>query len=250
MDGPLVSIITVCYNAGKTIRTTIESVLNQSYNNFEYIIVDGESNDNTLEIIKGFDEEFKKKSIKFLLISEHDEGIYDAMNKGIRNAHGEIIGIINSDDWYELNAVELIVNLAKQHPCEDIFHGLLRYIRNGKVFWIIGRSVEFLQFDMIPHPTCFIRKKVYDKHGLFNSKFKIVGDYELMLRYRAAGVAFYFSENILANFRMDGVSSNVYKTMKEKLYIQRQYKIISVFHFFILSIQNSAINFIKKIFCI
>ncbi len=103
-DKPLVSIITVCLNSEKTIEQTIQSVINQTYPNIEYIIIDGKSTDRTLEIID------KYKGKISILVSESDEGIYDAMNKGLKLATGELIGIINSDDWYESDAVETIVN--------------------------------------------------------------------------------------------------------------------------------------------
>ncbi|WP_418965060.1 glycosyltransferase, partial [Cetobacterium sp.] len=109
MNDILVSIVTVAYNSSKTIEKTIESVLNQSYKNIEYIIVDGESKDNTLEIIKKFQKNFENRGIKYKFISEKDNGIYDAMNKGISMCQGELVGMINSDDWYELDAVQNIV---------------------------------------------------------------------------------------------------------------------------------------------
>ena len=99
-NSPLISIITVSYNAVKTIEDTITSVLNQTYSNIEYIIIDGASTDGTLEVIKKYQDDIS------IIVSEPDKGIYDAMNKGIERANGELIGIINADDWYEANAVE------------------------------------------------------------------------------------------------------------------------------------------------
>ncbi len=99
--GLLVSIITVSYNSEKSIRRTIESVLNQTYSKIEYHIVDGLSTDNTIEIAREYDEKFAEKGIKYIISSERDNGIYDAMNKGILRSAGKIVGIINSDDWYE-----------------------------------------------------------------------------------------------------------------------------------------------------
>ena len=108
---PLISIITVCFNSSKTIRQTIESVLNQTYTNIEYILVDGKSTDNTVAIIEEYAPQFTAKGIVYRWVSEPDAGIYDAMNKGIKLATGEWIGIINSDDWYELDACEnMLIN--------------------------------------------------------------------------------------------------------------------------------------------
>jgi len=109
MKTPLISIITVCFNSENTIKDTIESVLNQTYKNIEYLIIDGKSSDETLNIIKSFEEKFNNSKITFKWISEADKGIYDAMNKGLKMANGELIGILNSDDWYELETVKIIV---------------------------------------------------------------------------------------------------------------------------------------------
>lgn len=101
---PLISIVTVSFNSEKTIRQTIESVLNQTYTNIEYNIVDGASTDRTVEIATQYKDDFEAKGIKYIITSEKDKGIYDAMNKGIARSHGEIVGLINSDDWYETDA--------------------------------------------------------------------------------------------------------------------------------------------------
>ena len=116
-NSPLISIITVVYNGSKTLKQTIDSVLSQNYKNIEYIVIDGGSNDGTLDIIKKYESHIN------YWISEPDKGLYDAMNKGISAAKGVLIGMINSDDWYELNAVELIVKAYIENPSKLIFHG-------------------------------------------------------------------------------------------------------------------------------
>ena len=144
-----VSIITVCYNSAATIRRTIESVLHQTYTDIEYIIVDGMSNDGTLEIINEFQDIFENR-IK--LISEPDRGIYDAMNKGIRIATGALIGILNSDDFYESAAVEHMVYSMTEEKYQ-ILYGFMRTVKNGDEYTIGRSSHKFLREGMIGHPA-------------------------------------------------------------------------------------------------
>src|SRR5690606_12044873 len=181
-ETPLVSIITVSFNSSETIENTILGTLNQTYDNLEYIIVDGASSDKTLDIIKKYEGSFKEKNIFYKYISEPDKGIYDAMNKGIRMCSGELIGIINSDDWYEANAVENIVVTYLDNKDVDIFHGLLRYISyDGQLDSISGHHSRLLHRTMIEHPTCFVKSECYLRIGLFDSNYRSAADYEWML---------------------------------------------------------------------
>ena len=136
-----VSIITVSYNSEKTIRRTIESVLNQTYRNIEYIIIDGASSDSTVDIIKEYESKFLGR-LKW--ISETDSGIYDAMNKGICKASGELIGIINSDDYYEKEAVEHMVNALGSEEYQ-VLYGMMRTLKNGEEFSIGIRTHKDLR---------------------------------------------------------------------------------------------------------
>ena len=200
-----VSVITPCLNSKRTIKDTIESVLNQTYKNIEYIVVDGESTDGTLDIIKEYLPQFHGR-MKY--ISEKDNGIYDAMNKGIKMSTGAVIGIINSDDFYEFDAVENIVQYITGEKYQVIY-GYCRIIDNNHITGIIKRNHKGLGKEMIPHPTCFITKKTYKDFGLFLTLYKITGDYELMLRLFYSGkVKFIQVKEILANFTLGGISSN------------------------------------------
>lgn len=210
----LVSIITVCYNSEKTVAKAIESVLNQTYSEIEYIIVDGASKDNTLSVARGYEEKFREKGYDFKIVSEKDNGIYDAMNKGIRMAKGELIGMINSDDWYEPIAVETAVKAHQETGC-DLFYGDINLIRSdGSV--IVKRS----KLDRFPssrhwnHPTTFITKKTYDEVGLYRCQ-TVYDDYDLVLRIRAAGKKVAIRNVVLANFRTGGVSNR--KSLKDCL---------------------------------
>lgn len=163
----LVSVITVCYNSGDTIARTIESILNQSYANIEYIVIDGKSNDNTVEIVNGFQDAFYEKFHRRIsIVSEPDQGIYDAMNKGIRLAKGTFIGILNSDDTYEPDAVSTVVIKASDELLQICYGGIKIY-EGDKLESIVFLSHEFMEERMIAHPACFVSKAVYDKYGTF-----------------------------------------------------------------------------------
>ena len=202
----LISIITVCFNSEKTIRDTIESVLNQTYGEVEYIVVDGLSTDGTVQIAREYERKFADKGYRYQIISEKDNGIYDAMNKGIRNASGEIVGIINSDDWYEPDALETVANTYRQTPF-DMFYADIRIIReNGSSFIKHSRLEKHPSSRNWNHPTTFITKKTYDECGLFSCK-GFYDDYDLILRVRHAGKKIVIVNKVLANFRVGGVSN-------------------------------------------
>lgn len=218
MNKIMFSIITVAYNSETTIRDTIESVLNQSYDNYEYLIIDGKSTDSTLDIIKEYEEKFKGK-MKY--ISEPDQGIYDAMNKGISMASGELIGIINSDDWYERNALE---NVARQYQEYDytVYYGYMRTVdaMTGKEIRCALYSHEYIREAMINHPTVFVSKKIYDKFGVFDCQYKASADYDFIVRLtKQREIRFVKMNDVQANFRTGGVSENpkaLMETMKIK----------------------------------
>lgn len=219
-----VSIITPCLNSAVTIRQTIESVLKQTYTNIEYIIVDGESKDGTLDIIREYIPLFGGR---LRYISEKDNGIYSAMNKGIRLSKGLLIGIINSDDYYENDAVEKIV----QHMTNDkyqVLYGYCRLIKNNRITGMLKNRHEILEQRMIPHPTCFITRWIYRDFGLFLTVFKIAGDYDLMLRlYYSGKVTFIQVKKIIANFRIGGACSDLERVKREDAMIRYHYKAIS-----------------------
>lgn len=216
------SIITVCFNSVKTIETTLKSVLNQSFKDFEYIIIDGASQDGTMEIIRRYEPMFEGK-MKW--ISEADHGIYDAMNKGIEMASGDLIGIVNSDDYYEPDALEQI---AQAYLGDDycIIYGLLRTVLNGREVSVYLKNHEFLEEDMIAHPSCFVSRKVYEKFGRYSSKYAYSADYEFMLRIkRQDEVRFIEIYHIISNFSLDGASGSV-NAYRDTLRLKHEYHLI------------------------
>lgn len=221
MSKPKVSIITVCYNSAKTIEDTIQSVVNQTYDNIEYIIIDGLSTDNTLEIVN----KYKGKIAK--VVSEKDAGLYDAINKGIGLATGDIIANLNSDDFYIDNNVIADVVSTFEKEKTDTLYGDLYYVDavdTNKIvrYWKSREYKEglFLKGWMPPHPTFFVKKEVYQKHGLFDLQFKSAADYEIMLRFiHRFKTSIAYLPRVLVKMRVGGVSnaslSNRIKANKE-----------------------------------
>lgn len=201
----LVSIVTVSYNSEKTIEDTIKSVLNQTYKNLEYIIIDGDSNDKTVEIIKSYENIFLDKGINFKWISGKDKGIYDAMNKGIKISKGEIVGIINSDDWYEKDAVEKII---EKYSIEkfDMIYGDIRIIGENRKFIKKAKLTKIVTTRHWNHPTTFISRNVYNE---IQYKLESINDdLDLILKIRKIpDYKITIINETLANFRMGGISN-------------------------------------------
>lgn len=180
-----ISIITATYNSGAHISDCVRSVNNQTFNNIEHIIIDGASKDNTLEIINSLPNRVAS------IVSEPDKGIYDAMNKGIKAATGDIIGILNSDDFFASN--DVIENIVKEFSNDSTLEGIytnLYYVNQDNPDQIIRHWVSnsfkkrsFFKGWHPPHPTLYLRREVYEKYGNFNLDFSLSADFELMLRF-------------------------------------------------------------------
>lgn len=179
-----VSIITVVYNGAEFVRSCIESVLNQTYDNIEYIVVDGKSTDGTVDIIKSYGTKVAR------FVSEPDKGLYDAMNKGIQLATGDVIGLLNADDFYRHNRViENMVATFKKNDSDAVYGDMLYVDRTDtsklKRYWRSGWYSDnaFLWGWMPGHLSFFAKRWLYEKHGLFRLDMKSAADYELMLRF-------------------------------------------------------------------
>lgn len=205
-----VSIITSCYNRDETIRGAIESVLSQDYPDVEYIIIDGASKDNSLSIIN----EYKDRIAT--IVSEPDHGMYEAINKGIRMATGDIIGLVHSDDFlFSNDTISHIVEEFNKTGADFIYgDGLfVDYDNTNKVIrkWIGGDYRMWkVKHGWLPlHPTCYIRRNVMLKHGLYNETYKIAADSDLLFRYLVSGnlSVSYLHENII-RMRMGGMSTD------------------------------------------
>jgi glycosyltransferase involved in cell wall biosynthesis len=179
-----ISVITVCFNSEKTILDSLNSVINQKGVELEQIFIDGKSSDSTIDLIKPFLND------TVILISEKDYGIYDAMNKGIQTASGDVIGLLNSDDvYYNESVLENVSEIFRTNPQIDIVYGDLVYVAQNNLNKIVRKWISkpyyerfFEHANVPPHPSVFLRKSVYEKMGLFDLNFKLAADYEFLLR--------------------------------------------------------------------
>jgi glycosyltransferase involved in cell wall biosynthesis len=247
-----ISIITVCYNSAKTIESCIKSVINQTYNNIEYIIIDGNSTDSTTQIINNYRNKISK------IIIEDDNGIYDAMNKGIKISSGSVIGILNSDDFYPNNLI--IETIMKQISNDklDGCYGDLCYVDEYNTDKIIRKwkSSEYVNglFSkgwVPPHPTVFLKKYIYDTHGYFDLKYTIASDFDMLVKlFYIKKIRMKYFPNVTVYMRNGGKSnssfSNIIKQNKEILSILNKYRIPhNKIIFFIMKIINRATQYLS-----
>lgn len=205
-----VSIITITYNSSATVEDTLRTVVSQDYPDLEYIIIDGKSKDKTLEIV----EKYKHGIAK--IVSEKDKGLYDALNKGIKHATGDIIGMLHSDDLYANDQVisKVVKKFEEDPSTEGVYADLVFVNRNdvNKVMrtWNSGEYEEdaFVRGWMPPHPTFFVKKECYEKFGGFNTELKLSADYELMLRLiHKNKIKLAYLNEVIVKMRMGGVSN-------------------------------------------
>lgn len=203
-----ISLITVCYNSEKTIKDTFESVLKQKYDNYEYLVIDGASKDSTVKIIKEYEKKFKGK-MKW--ISEKDKGIYDAMNKGVKMASGDVIGLINSDDYLYSADVFSIISDNFDDNVDGVYGNLFLEADDALGIpkrTIISKKGKYSLGWMPPHPTVYLRKEVYKKVGLYDIKFRIAADYDLLLRIYKEHIDLKYINEILVCMRPGGASTD------------------------------------------
>jgi len=211
----IVSIITVVFNGVETIEHCIKSVIEQTYHNIEHIIIDGGSNDGTLEVIKRYIGKIAK------VVSEPDNGIYEALNKGVSISSGDVIGILHSDDIYAHDRViEKVVDVFMKYNVDSCYGDLLYVSKNNqdKVirYWKSSpfKTGKFKHGWMPPHPTFFVKREIYEKYGYFNTNFKIAADYELMLRLlEKHKISTCYIPEVLIKMRLGGVSNRNLKNL-------------------------------------
>lgn len=209
-----VSIITVCYNSGKTIESTIQSILAQDYSNLEYIVVDGGSKDDTLQILQKYRQGITT------LISEPDQGMYDAMNKGIRAASGEVIGILNSDDFFYNEQVIPQVAKAFRSADTEATIGDIIFIKEGSEKVLRKYSARnwspsrFAWGFMPPHPSFFVRQSMFEQFGFYKTDYQIAADYELLIRFLLVHqIRWKYLPIITTKMRMGGTSTQGLKSL-------------------------------------
>lgn len=213
-----ISIITITYNSEKTLRDTIESVLGQSYKDIEYILVDGKSKDSTCDIIRSYGDRISK------FVSEKDNGLYDALNKGIRLTTGDVVGFLHSDDIFaSAETIKMIAEAFIKFQVDSVYGDLVYVDQNDtdKIirFW---RSRKFsrtraLTGWMPPHPTFYVKREVYEKFGGFNTSFRIAADYESILRFLVRfRVSTFYIPLVLIRMRLGGESNKSIKNVIRK----------------------------------
>jgi glycosyltransferase involved in cell wall biosynthesis len=208
-----VSIITATYNSASTIRDTLESVAKQTYSNIEHIIIDGLSKDNTLDIVKEYPHVEK-------VISEKDKGIYDAMNKGIRAATGDVVGILNSDDFYPHNNILKKVTEEFRIKKVNAIIGDILFVSPNNIKKVVRyysakrwKPSKFVKGYMPPHPSFFVYKKFYEQLGVYQIDYKIAADYELLIRFLATNqLSYSYIPEAIVHMRAGGVSNESIKS--------------------------------------
>ncbi|WP_462111255.1 glycosyltransferase family 2 protein [Campylobacter concisus] len=246
-----ISIITVVWNNARTIKDAINSVLNQSYKDVEYIVIDGASTDGTIEIVKSYGDRIK-------FISEKDSGLYDAMNKGICLATGDVVGILNSDDFYASDKILQIVASEFLKTGADSVYANLEYVDANDPKRVIRywKSKKYqnglFRSGWHPaHPTFFVKKEIYKKHGVFDLSFKIAADYEIMLRFfEKYNITSSYVDEVFVKMRMGGESNRSIKNIiKANMESYRAWKANGLYINplrFLLKPFSKVVQFIKK----
>lgn len=253
MESMKISVVTVCYNSAKTIGHTLQSVREQTYGHIEHIVVDGGSSDDTLGIVAAEGQHVAK------LVSERDKGIYDAMNKGIALASGEIIGFINADDFYASTSVLTDVAAAFNSSGADSCFGDLCYVGQADTRRVVRywRSKNFVPgaFEAgwcPPHPTFFVRRSVYQRLGGFDLNFKIAADFELMARYlEVARITSIYIPKVLVKMRLGGTTNkslnNILKQNSEIRQALRKLGLkFSLSKFLLPKLMSRATQFVRR----
>ncbi|MEY2922732.1 MAG: hypothetical protein RL108_1358 [Bacteroidota bacterium] len=246
-----ISIITVVYNNERTINDALESVLEQTYENIEYVIIDGNSKDKTVSIIKEYESKLG------FFVSEQDSGLYDAMNKGINACTGEVIGILNSDDLYQdFDVISDVMENFINDPKLDILYGDLVYVKSNDTNKVVRnwKSKEyyarfFENANVPPHPSLFVRSNVYKEAGFFDLDYKLAADYEFMLRvFKKYNFKTKYINRLITKMRLGGATnqsfSNIVNQNKEILKAWKNNGLYAPFYLMPLRIVKRLSQFI------
>lgn len=219
-DKVFFSIITVCYNSEKTIRQTIESVLMQEYDNYEFIVQDGKSEDGTLELVQNYVKKFEKKNVKMLIASEQDSGIYQAMNRAIHRSSGNWLIFLNSDDqFFSKDILSIVANILENTNCDVLYGDSNSIYPTGIQKREIHDSSKLNKKMSLCHQACFIKSDIMKKY-MYNEAYAIGADYDFFLNVLQGGGKFEKVEKIICNFSKSGVSGkNLVESYKEFLNI-------------------------------
>lgn len=246
-----ISIITVVYNNDKTILDAMQSVFCQTYKNIEYVIIDGGSKDKTVSLINAYKDKLG------YFVSEKDNGLYDAMNKGIKACTGDVIGILNSDDLYQdSNIIEAVMDEFNNNPELDILYGDLVYVKSENTDIVVRnwKSKEyydrfFENANVPPHPSLFVKREVYKEAGLFDLQYKLAADYELMLRmFKKYHFKSKYFNRLIIKMRLGGATNqsfiNIFNQNKEILIAWKNNGLKAPFYLMPLRIFKRLVQFI------
>lgn len=245
-----ISIITVCFNSAATIRDTIESVLAQDYADIEYIIVDGASRDNTLDIVNEYHGRIAQ------VVSEPDKGIYDAMNKGIQLATGDVVGILNSDDFFTSSQSVSKLAAGFVNDVDAVYADLIYVKQHDKAkFSRLYSSAGFARWKirfgfMIPHPTFYVRKALFERLGYYKLDYRVAADFELMARFFKANIKTRRVDTVVVSMREGGISSAGIKwRIHQNMEISRacnENGIFTVLPLLVIKLPFKLLSFFKK----
>ena len=246
-----ISIITVVWNNAKTIKDAIDSVLSQTYENIEYIIIDGASTDGTVEIVQNYGDKISK------FISEKDKGLYDAMNKGIAQATGDIVGILNSDDFYIDEFVcERVIKEFEEKGVDSVYADLVfvkpeNLEKTVRYYDSSHFTPEKFAYGWMPaHPTFFVKKEVYNRYGVFRTDLKIGADFDILVRFLYTHkISYSYIQEILVKMRVGGVStsfSSIWVNTLEQLQVCRDNKIDTNIFKILMKYPTKLLGLIKK----
>lgn len=209
----MISIITVCLNSADTIERAISSLLEQTNCNFEHIVVDGVSKDDTVQIVKKYADEYARKNIKLRIVSEPDEGLYDAMNKGIDMAEGEFVGILNADDYYEKDTVDIVTRAVEGNKDIDIVMGACSTVNGEKSSIRYAKEGRFITSRNFNHGAMFVRKACYMEIGKYANDKNYYDDFMWYIKAIKNNKRFLIVNDVLYNFTYGGMSTK--KSLKE-----------------------------------
>lgn len=217
-----ISVITVAYNSENCIGRSIESILAQTYSDIEYWVIDGKSKDRTVEIAEGYREALEAKGVTYTIVSEKDSGIYDAMNKGIALARGDVIGLLNTDDTYEPDTLQTVADTFRQEQCDLMYANIRMHKTDGSTFIKKARLRKFQTSRDWNHPTTFVKASIYKANPFRN--LGIHDDYGFFLQMKQQKRKIVIVDKVLANFQMGGASNHKdFKAAKKRIMDRYKY---------------------------
>jgi glycosyltransferase involved in cell wall biosynthesis len=209
-----VSIITVALNSARHIRKAIDSIIQQDDGRLQYVVIDGKSSDDTVAIVESYRPTFEDRLV---VVSEKDKGLYDAMNKGIALATGDVIGILNSDDQYLPGTIAAVEALFRAQDVDIAYGDVEVHGPDGPELYK-GSLKGIREIMSIPHPGCFVRRAAYDRWGVFDTRYRFHADYDLLLRWHFGGARFASLNRLVARFEAGGLSSGSFDKRRRELY--------------------------------